>query len=382
MQPRLELVLPVQPLHLYRHLLREATYLPAICRPFVYSRIRGGFDRSTEAIATARRKIPPPTGLDDPKTKALHHGLRQLRGLRAVNLGDYKRLDRLLHHVFGRAGKRRRELLAPLLQPSAPRDSEELQKQLLEKQGAPLVDKLGRPLRMRRPDGWDRRRILTYVDSQRAQQKATSPTDWGRIGTQSAYSSKADDGRLPPLDAYGKPINERRKRKLLERWWKSAATKMAPPLEKTEWEKIKAAATGELPDNDWKFAPRRTIARSSKPPAETKWDWTSLASKSASLAGRPVIRQQWRLTGKQETGPYGFQRPQRDALPARTVQRAYERIWNTTSYIEQNPETLNSKAIHWGGERGLDLQLPVATAKEARIFGFGEAAESTAREGV
>ncbi|KAH7376923.1 hypothetical protein B0T11DRAFT_315100 [Plectosphaerella cucumerina] len=383
MQPRLELALPVDPRHLYRHLIREASYLPGICRPFVNTRIRAGFVRSKEAIYQGRRKQPPPTGLDDPQTKAIHHGLRQLRGLRAVNLGDTMRIDRLMHHVFGRSGKRRRELLVPLLRPPTPRDSAELQKHLEQQKAGPPVDSNGKQLPMRRPDGWDKTKVLKHVQSQIKHQSTTSPSVWMRIGNQTPHNPQRELIKLPPVDHFGKPINERRVRKAMERWWKAAATKLAPPVEKSEWERLRAAAAGELPEHDWKFAPRRPIARSLEAPTPavtSEWDWKPLVDRSASFIGRPVIRQQWRLTGKRETGPFEPHKQKREGLRARALQRTYDRIWNATPYVEEDPETLATKAIHWGSIRGLQTQLPVATAADARIFA-GEVVKTTPRLG-
>ncbi|KAK2069947.1 hypothetical protein P8C59_004487 [Phyllachora maydis] len=128
--PRPPAALRISTIHLYRHLLREATYLPPPARPYIFGRIREQFHRH-------RRYRPPPP---PPPADAHHHNsknparrpqpgpttprhLRQarhaLRHLRAANAGDLRRMRHVLQLVFGAVGPRRRELVAELVAPSS-----------------------------------------------------------------------------------------------------------------------------------------------------------------------------------------------------------------------------------------------------------------------
>lgn len=104
---------PQTALHLYRHLLREATYLPPVIKPFFVERVRTRFER--------HRRDPEPQYRIDRAHK-------DLRYLRAANSGDYVRMRRVLMLGFGRIGRRRRELIDDLVRRDRPTDTESLSK--------------------------------------------------------------------------------------------------------------------------------------------------------------------------------------------------------------------------------------------------------------
>ena len=100
------------PLYLYRHLLRECSYLPPAWRETITSAIRGRFRRH-------RRK--------DPRAKAHRAGaFNALRSLRAANGGDKIVMERFIQRGLGRSGQRRRQLLDPFLRSQGPTDSDAL----------------------------------------------------------------------------------------------------------------------------------------------------------------------------------------------------------------------------------------------------------------
>src|SRR4051794_19051413 len=106
---------PGMTLHLYRHLLRESSYLPPFARSTVDYRIKGRFRRHRDAEGGR---------LD----MHLSNGHRELRTMRAAVAGDMPRMYKLLLQCFGRIGHRRRRLLEDLLQKEPMTDTEKLEK--------------------------------------------------------------------------------------------------------------------------------------------------------------------------------------------------------------------------------------------------------------
>ena len=106
---------PSKPLHLYRHLLREATYLPPLCRPWIASRIQARFlDCRYKKDAKDAK----------PHVKEAHHWLRYLR---SANAGHVERLLHLGYLATGRVGKRRRQLATTFLSKGPPANTSDLE---------------------------------------------------------------------------------------------------------------------------------------------------------------------------------------------------------------------------------------------------------------
>lgn len=103
-------------LHLYRHVLREVTYLPPFCRSWVRDTVQAKF-------RDHRR----------PSVKRAHHALRFLR---SANSGHYDRMRHLFYLATGRKGKRYRELSRTNLAKEPPPNSDALHEDPLFTNGA------------------------------------------------------------------------------------------------------------------------------------------------------------------------------------------------------------------------------------------------------
>ena len=91
---------PTNPLHLYRSLLREATYLfDSHSRAILPRYIRSAFE--------SHRVVSQPPRLNS----YLKLGRRKHSLLVRANAGDVKALAKVLRFAYGRTGKRARELL-------------------------------------------------------------------------------------------------------------------------------------------------------------------------------------------------------------------------------------------------------------------------------
>ncbi|ROT36130.1 hypothetical protein SODALDRAFT_58412 [Sodiomyces alkalinus F11] len=381
---------PIQPLHLYRHLLREASYFPQICRPYLVARIRERFratrDKLSKVEALGRRRKDNSESLQELTRKSNHissraiwQGNRHLKGLRASNLGDVARLRRTLRHAFGRLGKRRRELLATFVQHDAPADSTALEARLDELDGlvegkgkgkgeggdakskplGPGTDEKGRPLPPRLQDKWDTPKLLAYVKSQIRHHDVASPAAWSR----SHFTNSNPATGTNEENIWGKPLPMKRRRLRIENWWKNAANKIMPPVSKTEWETLAAASRGDLPSDQWRVRPRRPVAQQSQPLAagggetettrqgekeHTARDWAAYATTPVWLLERPKKKSYWRLTLEKDDGPWSQQENQRSRPPTgRNMRREYVHLWQSTAFVEQNPAT-QAKKFHWG----------------------------------
>src|SRR5262249_20872833 len=104
------------PLHIYRALLRECTYLPdPIARDYLRKHVISSF----RAYIPSRPPKPPnakPNLLTpERKTRALRRARHGLYTLQRANVGHTKSLLRVLCLSYGQTGARRHELLKPLL---------------------------------------------------------------------------------------------------------------------------------------------------------------------------------------------------------------------------------------------------------------------------
>lgn len=387
---------PVKPLHLYRHLLREASYFPPICRPYLVARIQDRF-RTTRAklvkldtLAQAKNNQELAHKSHQLSKRALWQGSRQLKGLRASNLGDVVRLRRTLRHAFGRLGKRRRELLAAFVQRDAPADSTVLEAHLDKMDGlvaqgkgtegearsnpqGPGTDDKGRRLPVRVQDKWDTSKLLAYVKSQIRHFDVASPAAWSR----SRFTNANPETGNNQENIWGDPLPLRRRRLRTENWWKNAANKIMPPVSRAEWDTIAAACRGELPSGQWRMLPRRPVARSlaatpeGEPPTREPRDWTAYATTPVSFLERPKKKSNWRLTGEKDDGPWSQQQRQRSRPPTgRNMRRELVHIWQSTAYVEEHPTT-QAKKFHWGNPS----RFPAAGSSQSWFF---EAADEKA----
>ncbi|KAG7142286.1 hypothetical protein HYQ45_001358 [Verticillium longisporum] len=374
---RIPLSRPVPPLHLYRHLLREASYLPELCRPYVYHRIRDRF-RSAKDTFTSVKWIGKTNDTLEiaarearRRTKAaLWEGERHLRRLRAANAGDVARMQRILRLAFGRLGKRRRELMADLLHQDPPSDTAALEARLskLDLAKNTTDNSASRtkepPLKPRTPDHWDTESLLAYLRSQKRHQDHTTPATWSKSPLTN-LNPERDLDKLKTI--LGQPMPERRLRIRREKWWKHAADRVMPPLAKAEWDTLAQAALGNLPVDQYTTLPRRPLARSKTPeinPAQKSWNWTPYADRPASLVERPRAVTNVRLVDEPEVGPYGGDLESRiRPLSNRQFRRQYRQIYESSSFAEQHPTTLK-KSFQWG-TRGWP---PVATPAQLQRY--------------
>ncbi|KAG5979792.1 hypothetical protein E4U55_004750 [Claviceps digitariae] len=361
----------LEPLQLYRHLLRETSYLPPAIQKTIESTIRKRFRNHRPHGEHTKQRL----------AKARY----SLRTLRAANSGDKKAMQKLLLRGFGRAGNRRRELMAEVVKPQGPANSQALESLLdqtsasgtteqqqcptaalnTSDQGASMAEDSSRKPKNSFFERWDRDKLLQLMRSQKQQQSSTkNSTSWpGQL-----IRKTNPDQQLPKMNAWGKPATAILLRAKLASWWRRNAEKLMPPLGKGEWDLLQRLSKGGQDTDEWAVPARRPhgLTRSASKaviPSDDQWDWVAYASASTARVENPRTRLQRRRTGLHDSGPYGG-RLSRNELSSRWLRRAYNRTWQLTPMMEQEPNTLRY-IFKWGGT---GPEMPSATTSQMHIF--------------
>ncbi|KAI1299567.1 hypothetical protein F5Y03DRAFT_248376 [Xylaria venustula] len=335
---------PQTPLHFYRHLLREATYLPTLCRPWIISHIQRRF-------RDCRHKKPEALYVDQANTT--------LRYLRSANAGNIKRLERLCCMATGRVGKRRRILAASHLSQPPPADTAELEKTRIDKtrasspsNGTPgaagptaVASAAAAPGKHDWLENWSLDMIFALARSQVSQQAR----DWPQNMRRSLNTNSITTG----TNCFGRPFRPKLVRNKLKRHWAGILKQLLPPLPKGEWDHLASLVLGETSADELKIPSRRPVARhnevESLNPMSQQWDWSRHVLKPARVVERGSSRRQKAVTGQEDQDPRGHGNPIGvKVIGPRTLQRLYGRIWNMSPVIQKNPGK-QKPSISWGG---------------------------------
>ncbi|KAI0532264.1 hypothetical protein GGR58DRAFT_188614 [Xylaria digitata] len=335
---------PQTPLHLYRHLLRESTYLPALCRPWITSRIQQRF-------RDCRHKNPP-----TPHVKQAHSSLRYLR---SANAGNTKRLEHLCFMATGRVGKRRRILATSQLGQPPPTNTNELEQSrvhaILESSPSPsnhLPNAIGTatgtaaeaPQKRDWLENWSVDMIAALARSQVTHQSR----DWPRNMRRALDTTHIVNG----TNCFGRPYRPKLVRNKLKKHWASVLNQLLPPLPQGEWDHLASLVQGEASVDELKIPPRRSVAQSiqdsSRGSACEQWDWTQHVLKPARVVERGTGRRRKTLTGKEDQDPRGHGNPIGiQVMSPRRLQRIYGRIWTMSPVVQKHPG--NQKwSVSWG----------------------------------
>ncbi|KAK7735589.1 hypothetical protein SLS53_007503 [Cytospora paraplurivora] len=363
----MRLSLPPPTLHIYRCLLREASYLPPLCRPYVDQQIRSRFHRHMR---------------DDPHTHDTKRRIRRarhdLRSLWAANNGLLSSMHRVLLIVFGRTGKRRGELVHDLVRKEPPADSVELESALQREMEARSYTARDGTRKERAPDWldkWDTQSIQHFTMSQGRRNPPASPRP--QIKTKQVDPAK----RLPEEDIWGRPLAATLARSKLRKEYKALVNRVLPPLPRSEWDMLRALATGEADKVLWEMPPRRPQGISShgnhdshangeeEEEGPAQWDWQAYATEPVRSIERGRSRSQRSRTGEKAEGPYEQGNPVGvHRYTPRLWRRLFAKIWETTPTIDRRPGKDGKEdkpEVVWGQ---MTKAAPVATAAHAAFF--------------
>ncbi|KAI1503380.1 hypothetical protein F5X99DRAFT_417338 [Biscogniauxia marginata] len=320
---------PSTPLHLYRHLLREASYLPPLCRPWITSRI-------TSRFCDCRHKENPKRYIQQ-----AHHDLRYLR---SANAGHLQRLLHLCHMATGRVGKRRRQLASAELKEHAVADTAALEEDIKLEVASLLSSKVATDFSGREPDwlsNWSTDKIYAIAASQVARQSGQWPHNMRRV----IDPQKA----IPTENCFGRPLTKKLARNKLKRHWVSILRQLLPPLPRGEWDRLAALARGEVGEEELKPPTRRPVAQSlPDTPEPAQSSWIKYVTKPARAVERGNSRKMKSLTGEEDDDPRGHGRPiGTRRLGPRKLKRLYGRVWEACPIMEPNTRT-GKWSVTWG----------------------------------
>ncbi|KAI0007668.1 hypothetical protein F4779DRAFT_494467 [Xylariaceae sp. FL0662B] len=329
---------PNTPLHLYRHLLREASYLPPLCQPYITNRIRTRF-----------RDCRRPKR--DPKVY-IQHAHHDLRYLRSANAGHVERILRLCYMATGRVGKRRRELASAQLAKQPPANSSELNNSITSetphaKGGHDWLD------------NWSIGMIKALAASQVQFQASDGPHQMRR--------NFDPEKVMPKVNAFGRPLTKKLARNKRKRHWAVILRQLLPPLPQGEWQQLGALAQGKADAKNYVRPKRRPVAQSNFVTADTtQWDWTEYITRPARSIERGSSRTMKTLTGHQDEDPRGHGRPIgiRVLGPRRCQRSIYGRIWGASPLVVKSGPS-GKINITWGS---VEQRISSPTKKDLQFF--------------
>ncbi|KAG8160662.1 hypothetical protein KVR01_008926 [Diaporthe batatas] len=354
-------------LHVYRGLLRQASYLPPVCQPFVRQQIVNRFRRHA--------RDPPAC----PQTRRrLRQARHDLRFLSAANNGLVHNLHRVLLLVFGRTGSRRRLLVRSLLRQDPPADPAQLEAAVAaDSQARTYRAKDGSPAQRPRDwlDAWDTRKLRALADSQARRSPPQSP----RPDIRASQTDPA--ARLPRTNIWERPLPAALARSKLRKEYVRLVNRILPPLPAADWDTLRALALGRPDSSALCQMPQR------RPPAvplrgshgvNTRWCWHAHATEPVRAAERASSRSQRGRTGRPVPGPHGQGAPiGMHTYTPRTLRRLFARVWELTPTMEARPGAEDRWDITWGK---VPKDVPVAAAGHATLFD-GAPAATRAKKG-
>ncbi|KAB5576614.1 hypothetical protein GE09DRAFT_627600 [Coniochaeta sp. 2T2.1] len=331
---------PRTTLHLYRHLLREATYLPPAVRPFFWDRISTRF--------RLHQNDPEP----DVRIQKAH---KDLRYLRSANGGHLLRMRRILMMGFGRTGRRRRELISELVHKTDGRRTDSTPQETARDSIEEEIlwdDWLAH---------WDKDKVLAFAQAQASVDLPEMPLPTGKF----ADPLKA----IPTENIWGKPLAKKLARSKLRKEYKAIIKRLLPPVEADEWELLRSLATGEAGPR-YAVPKRRMVAAAGggatdEATHKDDWEWKDYVLKPVRAVDAKKSRKLKSLTGEtDDTSPFPQPALGLHHITERSWRRLYSDIWRLTATMTQreDPKKWDTK---WGK---LGVKIAEPSPSQAEFF--------------
>lgn len=322
---------------LLRSLLRESTYLPdGHVRQWVQQHVCASFRGYN------RRTLEKTLSASDIRlAKKLKDGRMALALLQRAAQGDQWCLRRVMMMAYGRVGKRRRELLKPLLSLSANEssvaDSQAGHTILLDRDPTYLVAKneTARNKRKTEAASLDRPPMVRF------EPRTLSPQLWTLLRSQIQYgpppltrgSLRRIQPLIPELNTWLRPMPQKRLKNIEKKHYAYLLDRTLPPLPQDEWERLRSLACGrvvpELPK------PRRCGLAPVDGPSDVETDALNLVVRYGKIPQK--------FSKQIPTG----------AMNQRTMQRMYAKVFSQCPKLQYDAEKQEWKAI-WGEQAMLE----------------------------
>ena len=278
----------LESLHTYRALLRECTYLPdsaarSYLPKYIKWRYRSSIEYQTSRSAQAASR----------RNQERHdHAKKELRFLERANAGHLKHLTKVLEIAYGRARRRRYELMSGINVGSSAMLACETSEDYVRVAPA----------------------LMALLSSQAATKDNVEPRGW-LLRLQPMIPEKNSWGRKMPIS---------RVNNLKKKWYAEVLQRVHPPLPRAEWERLKKLAQGDL---EWEGrVPRRSCGhREHVPQQGGTTDTCDIAELGVSCdKARRGLQPQAQVAAKPHMTESGISRPH--TLTPRFMRRLYNRI--------------------------------------------------------
>lgn len=276
--------------HLLRAILRECTYLPdAEARIAIRTQVLQTF-RATERKAKTFTTLNLPEGLlwkrsaqaREDEAQKIHNWLKKgykcLRHLQRANEGELRPLAKVLHYTYGRGGRRRHELLRPILSPDAVVPNSISLEELLRSSQAnhepakwdlttvPAPDVFDTPVIQ---DGNVEYRISAKYGRLKALLHSQSRTRLPHLNGRPNINIRSGVFKVPAKNIWGRSMPRRRARNMVRKWYNYVLGRLVAPLPEHEWMHLKGKVDGTI---KWEGAPQRRARPLMKPETLTTFD--------------------------------------------------------------------------------------------------------------
>ncbi|KAG7006602.1 hypothetical protein G7Y79_00014g037770 [Physcia stellaris] len=274
-------------LHLFRSLLREASYLPDpasrkffqahyrsrfrdYCprKPEPGSVFRGNDSHSAKDVESLKKSYKR-------NVQMLAEARQELRFLQKANAGMDNALTKVLDLTYGRRGRRKHDLLKALMPPNRnPINDQEL-RTLSEALDSPSKEQASKPNMPLFSD-----KFVALIKSQMRQK-------------QGAYKKplpKSSAPKIPETNTWGRPMPVVRIKNLTKKWYAETLDRLMPPLPEAEWIRLGELALGK---ESWLGPPQRrargtgSFEKAGRPRGK-KWRKQSGRGKWSIKPGKPI----------------------------------------------------------------------------------------------
>ena len=335
--------------HAYRSLLRATTYLPdSAARTYIHNHIVASFRSVANKI-----KFRVVNGQRighliyryhrDTHINKVWQKTRHLERAADCNIAE---LEKILYITYGRAGKRRRELVQQLLlteEHALPQDESAL---------SDLIS--GRPEENNPKKHQPTSKIHAFLRSQQANHPiATSKPKIRNLVPQ-----------IPKETLWGRPVPLSRQKRMRKRFWADILDKVLPPVPEHEWNRLRDFATGAIPIEDLPPLRGRGLRRNRPsgkqlaPPEIRLYEYFTTPTrlhKSEVDENSAELDMDTRIRRKFATPRY--------------MRRLYGTIWSLTPTMSQDATTMMWTTKWGGGRSASDLgQVTAPSTSDMELF--------------
>lgn len=349
--------------HLLRALLREASYLPdATCRSFVHHRVIARYRDFSQASKLSEEKFE----------SLIYIGYKSLRQLQRANNGELRGLTRVFEHTYGRAGKRRYELIKPLLQEQKPAPTAGARSMPRDETPEAYDPPLRLPRAMEQP-------VRTQKDTLKFRISPRFPLLHSLVYSQSKQSPNLFPERHIKSPTFDMPLRNlwqriqprKRQKNAAARWYAETLDNILPPLPEDEWMRLYRLASGQI---RWRGAPRK------RAPAEIQnavldmpdqepfvtpapHDVTSVDASEATLA--ELLESQLRVGPSEKPGKLSDGRDVGHTITPRFMRRLYRAILSRCPLMKYDKESATWTVTWYDPKRDPLLPQSVSDASQS-----------------